>query len=119
MFFMIGVTDGRKDFEYGRMVVCKACGAYGRYRVFMTYSSLLLFFIPVLKWNRRYFVESSCCGSLFQLEMEIGQRIARGEDVEILPEHLIPIQGRTSKRCTCGYATMEDFEFCPKCGRRF
>lgn len=119
MFFMIGITDGRKNYEYARMVVCNACGAYGRYRVFMTYTSLLLFFIPVLKWNRQYFVESSCCGSLFRLDPEIGQRIARGEDVEIRPEQLTPVHGRTSKKCACGYVTTEDFEFCPKCGRHF
>ena len=119
MFFMIGVTDGRKDLEYSRMVVCDACGAYGRYRVFMTYMSLLLFFIPVFKWNKKFYVESSCCGSLFQLNEEIGRRIAAGEDVEILPEHLTPVHGRTSKRCACGYTTMEDFGFCPKCGRKF
>lgn len=119
MFFMIGVTDGRKDLDYSRMVVCDACGAYGRYRVFMTYMSLLLFFIPVFKWNRKFYVESSCCGSLFQLNDEIGRRIAAGEDVEIRSEHLTPVHGRSSKKCACGYATMEDFEFCPKCGRRF
>ena len=40
MFFMMGITDGRKDFEYNRMIVCNACGAYGRYVVFMTYTVL-------------------------------------------------------------------------------
>ena len=30
-----------------------------------------------------------------------------------------PRRGNTIKRCSnCGYTTTDDFEFCPKCGRR-
>ena len=121
MFFMMGITDECRELDFAQMTVCKACGAYGRYRVFMTCTLLSLFFIPCLRWNRRYFVETSCCGALYALDPEIGRRIARGEQAEILPEHLtLHAQGRCEKRCAgCGYSTAEDFEFCPKCGRRF
>lgn len=121
MFFMIGITDGRRDFDYSRMIICEACGAYGRYRVFMTYTVLSLFFIPCLKWNRRYYVESSCCGTLYELDGEIGARIARGEEVEIRSEHLKTVgKGRFGRKCAnCGFATEEDFAYCPRCGRPF
>ena len=62
-------------------------------------------------------------------EMDEGERreveawIARGEDIEILPEHLTEVQtGWRSryKRCgNCGFETQEDYEYCPKCGRKF
>ena len=119
---MMGITEDRKDFDFSQMVVCDACHAYGRYRVFMIYTVLSLFCIPCFKWNRRYYVQSSCCNALFELDAEIGARIAHGEDVEILPEHLkrAQSQGYGVKRCAnCGYATNENFEFCPKCGRKF
>ena len=122
MFFIMGINDGRKDFDFSQMMICDACGAYGRYTLFMTYTVLSLFFIPCLKWNKRYYVQSSCCGALFELDGEVGRRIASGEDVEILPEHLTRVGGGTggAKRCNrCGYATNEDFDFCPKCGNRF
>lgn len=122
MFFMMGITDERKELNYSRLVICEACGAYGRYSVFMTCTVLSLFFIPCFRWNRRYFVESSCCGALFALDAEIGRRIAAGEEVEILPEHLtrVGMGGGSVKRCAaCGYSTGEDFDFCPKCGRHF
>lgn len=119
MFFMMGITDGRRDLEFSQLAVCKACGAYGRYSVFMTYTVLSLFFIPCFKWNRKYFVQSSCCGSMLRLRDDIGRRIADGEEVEILPEHLEEVnrQNYSCKRCAnCGYSTGEDFDFCPKCG---
>jgi len=47
MFFMIGIHDGQKQFDFSQTVICNACGAYGRYEVFMTYTVLALFFYPV------------------------------------------------------------------------
>ena len=123
MFFMMGITQGRKDFEYNQTVICDRCGTYGRYQVFMTYMCLSLFFIPCFKWNRQYYVQSACCNTIYSLDPEIGRQIARGADTEILPQHLTQVQaGYRScyKRCiNCGFETQEDFEFCPKCGRRF
>ena len=102
---------------------CSICGAYGRFNVFMTYTVLSLFFIPCFKWNKRYYVQTSCCNAVYELDPEVGKRIARGEDVDIRQENLTRIiNGRNSaiKVCqNCGYMTEEDFEFCPKCGNRF
>jgi len=98
-------------------------GSYGRYQVFMTYMYLSLFFIPCFKWNKQYYVQSTCCNTVYSLDPEIGRRIARGENIEILPQHLTQVQAgyrSFSRRCTsCGFETQEDFEFCPKCGQRF
>jgi hypothetical protein len=124
MFFMMGITNGRKDFNFSQQIICDVCGRYGRYQLFMTYTVLSLFFIPCLKWNKHYYVQTSCCNTLYELDPEIGKRIARGEEVEILPQYLSKMQSngwnRTFKRCSsCGFETAEDYEYCPKCGRRF
>lgn len=122
MFFMMGIMDSRKDLDYSKMVICNACGAYGRMQVFMTYTVLSLFFIPCFKWNKRYYVQMSCCNSIYELNEEIGRRIANGEDITISESdmHLISEKIRTRKRCTnCAYETDEDFAFCPKCGKEF
>ena len=126
MFFMMGITDGRKELDYNQTEICGVCGRYGRFQVFMTYTVLSLFFIPCFKWNRRYYVQTSCCNTLYELDREIGRRIERGEAVRILPEHLQKVGNDRSgyrngvyKRCpNCGYETTEDFVFCPKCGTR-
>lgn len=122
MFFMIGITDGRKDLDYVQTIICNVCGKYGRYQVFMTYTVLSLFFIPCFKWNKTYYVQTSCCNTLYELNLEIGKALEKGEQIEILPEHLQIVKratyGYSFKRCSnCGYETTEDFEFCPKCGR--
>ena len=122
MFFMMGITDGRKDLDFSQLLTCNICGKYGSFHVFMTYTVLSLFFIPCFKWNRRYYVRTSCCNTLYELDPEVGKAIAKGEKPKILPEHLQKInQGRHSfRRCSyCGYETTEDFVYCPKCGNRF
>lgn len=123
MFFIMSIGQRRKDFEYNEMIICGHCGSYGRYQVFMTFTCLSLFFIPCFKWNKKYYVQSTCCNTIYALDPEIGRRIARGENVEILPEHLTEqyagSRSRVKSCSSCGFETQEDFEYCPKCGRRF
>ena len=123
MFFMMGITQGRKDIDFNQTVICNICGQYGRYQLFMTYTVLSLFFIPCFKWNRRYYVQMSCCNAVYELDPDIGKRIARGEQIDIRPEYLHRAgsgnYGYTVKRCrNCGFQTDEVFEYCPKCGIR-
>lgn len=120
MFFMMGVTDERRELDFSQPAVCPRCGAYSQYRAYMLCTLLSLFFIPCFRWNRRYFVELRCCGARYALDPEIGRRIERGEHVELRPEDLTPISGSgASARCPgCGFATDEDFAFCPRCGRK-
>lgn len=47
-----------------------------------------MFFIPCIKWNKHYYVRTSCCNTLYELDPEMGKAIARGEQVLIRPEHL-------------------------------
>lgn len=48
VFFMMGITDGRKDFDFHQQIICDICGKYGRFQVFMTYTVLSLFLSHVL-----------------------------------------------------------------------
>ena len=81
MFFIGGITQGTKELVYNAAaMICGRCGRYGRYQVFMTYMCLSFFFIPIFKWGRKYYVKTSCCGTVYQLNEEVGKRIAAGED---------------------------------------
>ena len=82
-----------------------------------------MFFIPCFKWNKRYYVQTSCCNTVYELDPEIGKRIAKGEDVEILPQHLYRTQNQgynySVKQCrSCGFTATENYKFCPEYGIR-
>ena len=150
MLFIAGITQGTKELLYqASAFVCSRCGRYGRYQVYMTYMCLSLFFIPVFKWNKKYYAKTTCCQTVYELDKEVGRRLEKGENLEIQPRDLTFVSGSDGgtgswgtdgwgagdqrsddwdtggwnsrrKRCAnCGYETEEDFEFCPKCGRRF
>lgn len=118
MFFIIGISQGEKKLNFDQLAVCSCCGKYGHMEVLMIYSYLSLFFIPVLKWGKRYFVRMSCCGKSIEIDKELGQKIHKGE-VTRLREDIIPQSHCTNehKKCErCGFITEEDYQYCPKCG---
>lgn len=120
MFFIMGISQGHKKLDFDQMVVCGNCGKYGHLNVYLVYSYFSLFFIPLFKWGRQYYVKAGCCDTAVVIDAELGRRIERGE-VTSLPEDIIPETYRydRKKRCAaCGFETEEDFQFCPKCGER-
>ena len=122
MFFIMGIDPREKIIPYNDLVICNQCGKYGRYEVVMRYMCFSLFFIPLIKWNKQFYVKSNCCGTIYALDEEIGRALMRGEELEIRPEHLQKIsadpanKGYFARCSSCGYQTNEDFKYCPKCG---
>ena len=121
MFFMMGIMDRQKELSFNQTVICDVCGKYGSFRVFMTYTVLSLFFIPCFKWNRRYYVRTSCCDTIYELDKETGKSIEKGLVLEITKDKLLNMvnRGKVVRSCSnCGYTTEEEFDFCPKCGSK-
>ena len=88
MIFIGGISQGEKILNYTQTVICDICGRYGRYQVIMTYMYFSFFFIPLFKWNKRFYVKMSCCGSVYELDPEIGKEILAGRQVEITRKDL-------------------------------
>lgn len=121
MFFIFGISTKQKDIDFTQMIVCPSCGSYGRIELFMTYSYASIFFIPMFKWNKKYYTRSSCCGSLYSIDKDLGKAIERGQVTKINESDMkaINVNNKREKTCSnCGYTTYEDFEYCPKCGEK-
>lgn len=123
MFFIMGISQGQKKLDFDQLIICANCGKYGHLEVYMVYSYFSLFFIPLFKWGKTYYVRTTCCNTTVPLDEETGRKIASGE-ITSLPESIIQSasnygsSGSGRKRCAyCGYETTEDFQYCPKCGR--
>lgn len=120
MFFIMGINQLQKDLDFDQTVVCPVCGRFGHLHIVMVYTCLSLFFLPVLKWGKRYYASIGCCGAGCELDPDLGRSIARGEMDTLDPAALHFSAGQGVRRCRrCGYTTNEDFEFCPKCGAQF
>ena len=84
--------------------------------------SLTLFFIPLFRWSKSYYVECLNCGTIFNLNKEIGKKIEYGENVIISSDDLeasTSFSNAQNKKCfNCGYIAEPDFDYCPKCGNK-
>lgn len=121
MFFIgiFGVQNESKTIEAKPNVICPLCGAYGRYEVIKTYNYFHIFFIPVWKWNVRYFIKTRCCGKVCEIEKDMGVRMERGESVTIGWEHIHHGEQEIIDLCpNCSAQLAPGFNYCPNCGAR-
>ena len=83
MFFVgvFGIQDKTKEIHREQNVICPVCGSYDSYQLFKTYTYFHFFFIPLWKWNYRFFIKTRCCNRFCQIDQEIGTRIEKGETV--------------------------------------
>ncbi len=121
MFFIFGINSKREEIGNNISISCPSCDRRGPFRAFVEYSALSIFFIPIFKWNKNYYLESTCCGSLYQVSDEIGRDLERNIRLDLSYSDLKPIYENNSRSYTCphcGYSAEADHVFCPKCGNR-
>lgn len=142
MIFIGGVSQGSKILQYARSLMCQYCGSLAQCQIVMTYYYFSFFFIPLFKWNKRFFVKMACCEAVYELNPEVGKAIARGEQVEIRSEDLklmedgkrryttygqaagqnggeeAPDPSKTLRCPICKHESPGDFKYCPMCGQR-
>lgn len=121
MFFVFGISNKQQNIDFTQTIICPSCGAYGRLEAFMTYTYFSLFFIPVFKWNKKYYVRSVCCGSLYTIDNDLGKAIERGERSKINESDLHPVNVNYNRGricANCNYPIETGFEYCPKCGTK-
>lgn len=121
MFFIFGINRREEDLGNISAGTCKVCGQGGSFQVFVTYQVLSIFFLPIIKWDRKYYLREKSCGSLFEIDEDLGRDIEAGRKINISASDmkLISTSYRQTRTCpSCGYKADPTFDYCPKCGQR-
>lgn len=121
MFFIFGINSRQEDLGSISGSSCKVCGSGDTYQAFVTYQVLSIFFLPIIKWDRKYYLREKSCGSIFEIDEELGRDIEAGRNINISDSDLklIVSSYRQTRTCpTCGYQADLSFDYCPKCGQR-
>ena len=88
MFLIMGINNGRKTLDFSQFLICPCCGRSGQIEIVKTFTYFMLFFIPLFRWNKRYFVTMKCCGASCELDSELGRAIEKGRIDHINEEDL-------------------------------
>jgi hypothetical protein len=117
---IFGIKELQKKIATLNNVVCPACQALTRSEIFRSDSCFHIFFIPLIKWNTRYYAKAACCSSVFEIDATQARQLEEGQITEIKPEYLHPLNSRLPYQiCSSCQARVESgFSFCPYCGRK-
>lgn len=120
MFFIacFGIEDKDEIIGNHNNIICPDCGRLASYEIHKSYRYLHIFFIPTFRWNVRYFVRTSCCGCLYELDPVIGREFEKNHYTEIRKENLRRINNYSPFRyCpNCKANIPAEFNYCPYCG---
>ncbi len=117
MFFFIGIfgiQDKQRVVKEFNNVVC-ACGSLSRAELIEEYTYFHFFFLPLFKWNKRYFIRFRCCNRIFKVPEDYVSDLKHGFDIDI--DRLEEISKINMNICpNCGATIEKSFLYCPYCG---
>lgn len=78
MFFFYGWGTKADKKEVYDQKFCPTCNALVPFHGVIQYDYFSLFFIPIIKWNKRYYMECPYCGNAYSISKETYQQIKEG-----------------------------------------
>lgn len=125
MFFIgiFGIEEKHKEIRSIQNMVCKDCERMTTYELIEAYNFFHFFFVPIFKWNYRYYLKCRSCTTVFQIPKELGEALKMGENPQINNEDLNHIFKEESSisvtSCNnCGMEIECKFQYCPHCGHK-
>ncbi|SEF39839.1 zinc-ribbon family protein [Caloramator fervidus] len=122
MFFIgiFGIEPKEEEVKDINNIICKKCGRISSYKLIKQYNVFHFFFIPIYKWNKKYYLISRCCETIFEISTEYGQRLEKEDDIVINDYELHEITfNYWYKKCpNCLREVDVSYNYCPYCGEK-
>lgn len=127
MFFIgvFGIENKEEEIKILNNLSCKNCNLIVTGRLIKVFNFFHFFFIPLFKWNEKYYVVCDSCKSIYSVSNEKGKSIEHGENINITYWDLQEIDNEyhnnncKSKIClNCGNEVEANFKYCPHCGAK-
>lgn len=121
MFFIgiFGIENKDKEIIILDNISCKKCNKTSRGILIKNFDFFHFFFIPLFKWNEKYYVICDQCKSVYKIPKDKGKDFENGEDVEINYWDLQEINTdyyKINVCANCGKKLEVNFKYCPHCG---
>ena len=127
MFFIgiFGIENKYKEIKVINNFTCKNCNRLTKGRVIKHFDFFHFFFIPIFKWNEKYYVECESCNNLFLISNEKGKMIEKGENIQLTYWDLHEVNNNyesdynVNNICNnCSKVVDSEYIYCPYCGHK-
>lgn len=128
MFFIgiFGIENKDKEIKKLDNISCKRCNKTISGRLIKNYDFFHFFFIPLFKWNEKYYVVCNQCKSVYTIPRDKGKAIEHDDKIEVTYWDLQEINTQyydnnyyNENRCAnCGGELSGNFKYCPHCGMK-
>lgn len=116
MFFfgIFGIQDKKKTIKDFSGIICPDCNKYSRAELITSYRYFHFFFIPIFKWNRKYYILLRCCGNIYEVDDEYARELINSDDIDFNRLYKIT----KSNLCpSCRNHINPAYRYCPFCGK--
>ena len=69
--------------DFFQTIECPECKRAGSWRAFKSFKQFTINFIPLFKYSKKYYIETTCCGKRYEILPELGKQIENKEKTEI------------------------------------
>ena len=83
MSTIYGRKTKTKQLNFQQNIDCPNCNRAGSFRAFKSYRQFSVNFIPLFKYKKQWYLETTCCGKKYMLSEEVGKQIENGEKINI------------------------------------
>lgn len=120
MFFFFAITSSTDELGMRRCNYFPCCGVTGSMAAVTCVSQrFILFFIPLFRFGKRYFLSCPGCGTVYEISKDEGRRLEQDPSAEIDPSKIFRMVGQTIKYCPgCGADIRPGSRYCSRCGRK-
>uniref|UniRef100_A0A7C5Z7Y2 Zinc ribbon domain-containing protein n=1 Tax=Caldicellulosiruptor owensensis TaxID=55205 RepID=A0A7C5Z7Y2_9FIRM len=131
MFFIgiFGIEEKAKSLRQINVHMCPFCTKSGTHTILKVYNYFHFFFIPIFKWNIRYFLQTGCCHRIYIItNQQVARDLEKGIDVNVTLadvelfrnlENQYAFEDERSDFCpNCQRRVSKTFLYCPYCGNK-
>jgi len=113
---IFGIESKQREVKEFSNVVCPSCGLT-RSVLFEQFMFFHFFFIPLFKWDRKFFLKLRC-GCVYELDREYFEEIKKSEELDFSRMRKIFSEDKVEyKKCLkCGKSFIDSYSYCPYCG---
>lgn len=104
-------------FFFSIMPKTEEIGSCDGWNIYRTCSVFYLFFIPICKWNKRYYVKKFNSDTYYELNPEVGKKAEENALFSINESDLI-VQNVVRTCPHCHQELDDTYSFCPYCGTK-